>query len=162
MEYKALLIFCFILLYRDSKGASCPHGWTSHAFSCYVFIEDLLIDFTESTSFCNRIQGKLVEIESEDENNFIRNYLLHNTTHTQNFWIGGTDAVFENEWRWMSTLEKMGFTDWSPTQPDNYMSHQDCAMFFLSDNYHWNDHYCDVKAGYICEREIEEGSSVIG
>lgn len=55
----------------------------------------------------------------------------------------------------MSTLEKMGFTDWSPNQPDNYMSHQDCAMFFLSDNYHWNDHYCDVKAGYICEREYE-------
>ncbi|XP_062597900.1 perlucin-like protein [Saccostrea cucullata] len=85
-----------------------------------------------------------------------------NRTTTRGYWIGLSDIVFEGEWVWTSTQTTASFKDWSPNQPDNYQSHQDCAMFFTPDNFHWNDHFCTVKAGFICEMEAGEPIDIVG
>ena len=76
-----------------------------------------------------------------------------NAMIAEGYWIGLSDIVYEGDWVWTSSQSSAIYSDWSPNQPDNYQAHQDCAMFFAPDGFHWNDHYCTVKAAYICEME---------
>nr|XP_022287104.1 perlucin-like protein isoform X1 [Crassostrea virginica] len=162
MEKIILLIFVAITAIDTVRGAGCPIHWKRHGASCYLFVVDVPEDFIEAGSFCQRRHSKLVEIESADENNFLRTQITG--THPQEgYWIGLSDIVFEGDWVWTSSQSSAIYSDWTPNQPDNYQAHQDCAMFFAPDGFHWNDHYCTVKAAYICEMEAEsEPVDVIG
>lgn len=35
------------------------------------------------------------------------------------FWLGMTDAIRENEWRFTDTGEVISFFDWAPNEPNN-------------------------------------------
>lgn len=71
----------------------------------------------------------------------------------EGYWIGLSDILFEGDWLWTSSQTSPSYTDWSPTSPNNAGHHQDCAMFYAPESFHWNDHYCTVKAAFICEME---------
>ncbi|XP_062600361.1 perlucin-like protein [Saccostrea cucullata] len=161
MNYNWLITFVVVCFANVVWSDDCPPHWIKHGFSCYLFIKDVPEDFIEAGSFCERRGSKLVEIETVDENNFLRSHIV-GTNPQEGYWIGLSDIVFEGEWVWTSTQNTASFKDWSPNQPDNYQSHQDCAMFFTPDNFHWNDHFCTVKAGFICEMEAGEPIDIVG
>ncbi|XP_062596066.1 perlucin-like protein [Saccostrea cucullata] len=154
MHCNSFLVFIFICCLKDVWTQDCPQHWAKHGFSCYLFIKDVPGDFMKAKSICQQHGSKLVEIETADENNFLRSHIVG--THPQNgYWIGLSDIAKEGEWVWPSTGSVASFYDWarSPVhQPDN-LSNQDCAMFFTGFNFHWDDNTCTVKAGFICEIE---------
>ncbi|XP_062577653.1 perlucin-like isoform X2 [Saccostrea cucullata] len=144
----------------------CPEGFFQYGPSCYFFSSHLAADWIEAGSFCKRFQGgDLVAIETQSENNFIYQELLM-MHENKDFWIGGTDEFVEGHWIWIPTMEKVGFTDWSPGNPSDSSSNEDCMEIIVghtAQSTHWNDDDCSKKANFICEVPIGEGGSpVIG
>nr|XP_034334049.1 perlucin-like protein [Crassostrea gigas] len=162
MEKKLILLLTMVSFILGAWSAGCPDHWKRHGNYCYAFIQDVPEDFIEAGSFCERRNSKLVEIESADENTFLRTQITG--THPQEgYWIGLSDILFEGDWLWTSSQTSPSYTDWSPTSPNNAGHHQDCAMFYAPESFHWNDHYCTVKAAFICEMEAQtEPVDVVG
>nr|XP_022301764.1 perlucin-like [Crassostrea virginica] len=143
----------------------CPEGFFQHDNSCYFFSSHLLADWIEAGSFCKRFQGgDLVAIETQSENNFIYQQLL--LMHDKNdYWIGGTDEFMEGHWLWIPTMQKLSFTDWSPGNPSDSGSNEDCMEIIVGHSApttKWNDDNCSNKANFICEVPLLDGSPVIG
>lgn len=80
--------------------------------------------------------------------------------HKASMWIGGTDQVIENQWRWLETGTPInsGNTKWAPGQPDGADSANCVFMAYQVNNMTnnrelvWFDDRCNHPHGYICEK----------
>ena len=109
---------------------------------------------------CQRaIDGaKLVKIETDKENDFIKNKYL-NTSGI--YWIGLSDIDNEGEWKWTDGTGLTGYKKWKSGQPNN-VGNQDCVAILEGDytnghyNAEWNDLKCSRQLGYICKKSPGE------
>lgn len=68
---------------------------------------------------------------------------------SESFWMGGTDEFVEGHWIWISTMDKMTFTDWGQGYHDGHDSHEDCLQIQAGGR--WKDAVCSVRSNFICE-----------
>lgn len=68
---------------------------------------------------------------------------------SESFWMGGTDEFVEGHWIWISTMDKMTFTDWGQGYHDGHGSHEDCLQIQAGGR--WKDAVCSVRSNFICE-----------
>ena len=107
---------------------------------------------------CQNVGGKLVKIETDKENDFIKNEYL-NTKDM--YWIGLSDIDKEGEWKWTDGTGLTGYKKWKSGQPNN-KGHQDCEAILGGDynvghhNAEWNDLKCSKQLGYICKKSPGE------
>uniref|UniRef100_H3AKC3 C-type lectin domain-containing protein n=2 Tax=Latimeria chalumnae TaxID=7897 RepID=H3AKC3_LATCH len=71
----------------------CPRDWLWFKGSCYHFSRDQK-NWKSSRDACNFTGSHLVAITSKEEQDFIARNL--DTV----YWIGLSDQVKENDWRW--------------------------------------------------------------
>lgn len=107
------------------------------------------------------VNGYLVTITSEEENDFIISRL------DQNGWMGANDKIDEGDWKWINGPETgtsfwsggvdgdpvgEAFTNWSPGwQPDN-AGNEDCGQVVISMGGTWNDLPCtNTQSRYVVE-----------
>ncbi|XP_061169376.1 perlucin-like [Saccostrea echinata] len=159
-----LSITCFA---SWTDGANpCPAPWIHFHTSCYVFATGYPEDWTEAGSFCNRMGAKLAEIETAEENNFLRLHAIDNYQQTGgSFWIGGTDVLIDGQWIWITTQKRMSYTDWNPGEPNGALRESCLMLHNGKSNFHWNDQPCDSKLFFICEKELPndgDPSTIIG
>ncbi|XP_071944924.1 NKG2-D type II integral membrane protein-like [Antedon mediterranea] len=82
----------------------CPIGWRYNAtFSkCYLFTNEIAT-WNSVREECQRFNGKLVEILSEDENNWLDDQLSeYSNTVLQRAWIGYVDSDSDGDFEWLS------------------------------------------------------------
>ncbi|XP_052816504.1 perlucin-like protein [Mya arenaria] len=141
--------------------AQCPDGWTHYGQSCYLFAHED-VDFNAAQKFCEHFGGNLVNIETAEENTFIRGFLSDIKSHIH--WIGLTDEVVEGVWKWYPSEVTTAFTDWAPNGNEpNQATGANCVVIYDAYNYHWADEPCTNRAyRAICEIGFEHGSEVIG
>ncbi|XP_061183004.1 perlucin-like protein [Saccostrea echinata] len=147
-------IFLIFLGAVSQPASECPHGWTKWGTSCYLFVTHVHNDWTESEYFCHMLHSKLVEIETMEEDNFVQLQAIkhvHENPGTFGFWIGGTDAVVEGEWMWVTTGQNFTYSNWAPGFPDDYRKNEDCAHLYKAQHFEWNDEDCDHRMCFICE-----------
>ena len=104
--------------------------------------------------------GELVKIETDKENEFIKNEYLNTKGR---YWIGLSDIDNEGEWKWTDGTGLTGYKKWKSGQPNNQgRDGQDCVAI-LQGNYssvhynaEWNDIKCPRKLRYICEKSTGE------
>ena len=151
-------MFCVCFLFL-SFAATCGAEWTRFGLSCYK-LYTLRQNWTNAKVNCQRaIDGaKLVKIETDKENDFIKNEYL-NTRGI--YWIGLSDIDNEGEWKWTDGTELTGYNKWKSGQPNN-KGDQDCVAI-LEGNYtaglynaEWNDLKCSKKLRYICKKSPGE------
>ncbi|KAL4217897.1 C-type lectin domain 17 [Mactra antiquata] len=157
MNSVTMMFFIFVisLLHLGSTTvqrrayAGCPNGWTVYEQSCYI-TGHTAVDFHSAVTFCHHYHGKLVEIETDAENDFLRNFLVD--FKDPNHWIGLTDSIIEGEWRWYSNDLVASYVDWYPGEPNNEKLHN-CALTYGSGqyNHHWVDAPCNGKYFPLCE-----------
>nr|KAG5691741.1 hypothetical protein BaRGS_010244 [Batillaria attramentaria] len=91
---------------------------------------------------CNILGGRMLEVESQAENDFIVQQMSYRTG-VDNVWIGLQDFVREGRFVWISTLEPPTYTNWAPGEPNNNDNQnqneggQDCVQ--LRENGQWDD-----------------------
>ena len=111
----------------------------------------------------------LVWLESSEENELVKEWIVDAAPSDAVVWIGANDEAEENIWVWgrrtgavqFFTGDSSGggtpymdrFNDWGSGQPDAQDgSSADCAAFDSAVGWHWNDRSCArEEVGYMCE-----------
>ncbi|XP_061169443.1 perlucin-like [Saccostrea echinata] len=146
-----LIVVCNLSLETFAQNP-CPDQWYWHGDSCYAFIRDIKANMMQAGAFCRNVDSTLAEINSADEDRFLRTHLIQNHI-SEHFWIGGTDAFAEGQWVWISNQKPLTYKGWAPGEPNNGVGGA-CLTLAYHEGYHWNDDHCRNEYDFICEKEI--------
>ncbi|KAK9403376.1 collectin-12 [Crotalus adamanteus] len=141
-----------IAMALQSETNGCPVYWKNFSGNCYYFSNERAI-FEDAKLFCEEKSSHLVFINSKEEQQWLKIQVIAKGS----FWIGLTDSVKEDEWRWLDgTLPE--YINWSAGQPDNWKhGHgpgEDCAGLIHAGL--WNDFHCEDVNSFICEQDVEK------
>ncbi|XP_051741267.1 CD209 antigen-like protein C [Ctenopharyngodon idella] len=121
-------------------------GWTNYQYSVY-FISSEKKNWTESRRYCRDRGADLIIINSNEEQNFVKNI----TSSADLVWIGLTDSDVEGTWKWVDgTKVTSGFRFWRYGEPYGY-TNENCA---LTHSLGWADYPCNDHHKWICEKTI--------
>jgi len=96
-----------------------------------------------ASNICASKGGYLASVGSAEENSFLANILT-----LQSAYIGLNDVSQEGNFTW-SSGESLGYTNWYPGQPNDYLEQQDYVE--MLNNGQWNDQYASKKLEFILE-----------
>ena len=113
---------------------------------------------------CDNIDGHLVEIETEAEQDLLEAEVMKIKKQNRNFpfrmWIGLTDLNEEGVWRWDSGA-KATYLPWTQRKRNSFPGSQDCVVMdftWFGNNGKWNKFWCSARGFYsnwsvgaICE-----------
>uniref|UniRef100_K1R657 Lectoxin-Lio2 n=1 Tax=Magallana gigas TaxID=29159 RepID=K1R657_MAGGI len=125
-------------------------GWRSFMNSEYLLGREE-VTWNDAKIICITEDAKLVEIESNAEDLFVRGLAMK---LTKSVWLGGTDVGTEERWVWDSDRSPFTYSAWYKGQPNNYLDNQDCLCLSRPFNTTWFDENCESKFQYICERKV--------
>ena len=111
--------------------------------------------WSDAQDYCKADGGKLVEIDSEEENIALVEEIKKKGLTKWNFWMGLTDSESEGDWRLESSGLTTSYTNWGGDEPNSYKGwNEDCAQLdfnFLPEqwkpenNGKWIDVICEKK-----------------
>ncbi|KAJ8320489.1 hypothetical protein KUTeg_002076 [Tegillarca granosa] len=157
--------------------STCPSTTTGYRLQrgakCYEFILNERKDWIDAQMDCRKKGGRLVTIETKDEEQFVEQILRNYNYHNKGVWIGLNDIYKEGTFVWDSG-KPVTFTRWGSGQPDDfrYNQHQDCVLLYVPHHYEqhhgvqyavyygapgWHDQACQdgfgvrEDEGWICE-----------
>ncbi|XP_041372452.1 perlucin-like protein [Gigantopelta aegis] len=137
--------------------AVCPLYWTPFEDSCYVILQDKQ-SWASSMAMCQAYGAYLVEISSDEENEFVRGMIRETHSPIWGHWLGATDEYSESHWLWSHSGRALYYSNWEEDQPDNYQTSQHCAV--MHNNGRWDDGECDLTLKGICERDGKSNTAV--
>ena len=141
------MIFCLFLI-TCFFAASCKAQWATFGSSNYSLYKSPQ-KWKNAKLICQNFGSKLVKIESEKENEFIKREYLSSEGP---YWIGLSDSDSEGEWKWTDGTGLLtGYQRWKSGQPNNKDGKQDCVAIY-GGKAKWNDVRCSRKLGFICEK----------
>lgn len=169
------------------EGAACPTGcdvesYDGHLYALCLFVdEDDWLTYEQATSACTKLAGKLGSksefaltwIESEDENDFLKTWIVETTPIADEvmIWSGANDLDKERTWVWGrgpgaerffdqasdggGTPYDDSFHDFPAGKPNSANDwDEDCGGFDSELDWQWNDFICDdPRLGYVCEEK---------
>ncbi|XP_069101945.1 perlucin-like protein isoform X2 [Argopecten irradians] len=152
-----LLLLMFTTAWSETKAAGyvqCPQGWRRHQDTCHLFVTNHET-WTEHMQHCVQLGAHLATINDEREDKY-----LEAEVHKRNasFWVGGTNMNNNKTWIWIedNSPVHMGpcgtghsYCAWNRGVPDNSHDNEHCLELNLRT--HWNDNYCLVLQGAVCE-----------
>ncbi|XP_049645423.1 low affinity immunoglobulin epsilon Fc receptor [Suncus etruscus] len=128
---------------NGSQCNTCPQDWVNFQRKCYYFGRGSK-RWLESWKACQQLNGKLVSIHSQEEQDFLTNH-----TSKLESWIGLRDLELEGEFIWIDQ-EPLNYSNWDHGEPNNRMPSEDCVMMRGSGK--WNDAYCLRRLdSWVCE-----------
>ncbi|CAG2225661.1 unnamed protein product [Mytilus edulis] len=100
---------------------------------------------------CESFGGKLLELETAEENDFIKNEVRIIGNTVEGYWVGGYNFNYDYDMEWISKpSQAMQLSDMYLGQPTGPMD-QLCMGIWRVFDFSWGDHYCDHLLSYICE-----------
>ena len=105
----------------------------------------------DAEEHCEGEGGKLVEIDSEEENTALVDEINERgyTNRSMNFWMGLTDFETEGDWRLASDHSKPSYLNWhTNSEPNNgggFLGNEDCAMIRIGPESSWKDTWSDIR-----------------
>ncbi|XP_048767409.1 C-type lectin mannose-binding isoform-like [Ostrea edulis] len=161
--YNGILQRCVCTGPTDQQALQSSLGYihfsSTETFSWIVFGKSQYLH-TQSYKFwldaqieCRKLGAKLAEIETPEENIFLKNIARQNGYG--NVYIGGTEALKPNTWIWFTTLSPIFVTDWADGRPQNLPADDFCLALTDIFDYKWDDWGCHIERfTFICEREF--------
>ncbi|VDI44996.1 Hypothetical predicted protein [Mytilus galloprovincialis] len=133
--------------------ATCA-GCISFGNSMYSIVEDYT-EWEKAKENCKCLGGKLVEMETSEENEFIKNEVRTRNTGVKGYWIGGYNFNQDDDMEWISKPNQvMPFSDMASGQP-NRPTDQLCMGMWRQYDFMWADYFCDFPASHICEFQYQ-------
>lgn len=108
------------------------------------------MSFSETKSYCESIDGRLVSIHSEEQNEFIRRIItVPNAATNLSVWL---DARRQD----LRSLRDYSWQDGTPINYSRRVPDYDCAALFMSPDGAWHESDCNGKYSAICKKN-EDG-----
>ncbi|XP_048750884.2 uncharacterized protein LOC125662641 isoform X1 [Ostrea edulis] len=126
-------------------------GWSRFRDHMYI-VGDSKSDWKSAEKQCRSDGGYLAEINSIEENSWIRDCIMKTGSITA-LWIGANDLDKENEFTWRSSKTPLLYSNWNNKQPNDSNDNQVCAV--LKESGKWNDIKCERQRNFICEKALK-------
>ncbi|KAJ8033088.1 Macrophage mannose receptor 1 [Holothuria leucospilota] len=142
-------IYCICETDGNCSSLSTAYNKYQYEYRCLSFLNDAKRNQSSSKIKCsNDLRGKLVEIKSQDMQDFIENVINSNGYETANWWIG-LEEGFNRTWSWVDG-ERIESFFWAEGEPSN--SNENCLDILTDKEYKWNDDGCsNTNRKYICQ-----------
>ncbi|XP_072396448.1 C-type lectin mosGCTL-7-like isoform X2 [Diabrotica undecimpunctata] len=142
---------------QPSRGTP---NWLSYAGKTYYKQIVFKGNYFKATQFCRQQGMQLLSINSHIENQRIGQFILDTGVLTGLYWTSGTKLVGEDQWVWLSTGQRISYTNWGAGEPSgktpDKMVDENCLIFdYYKGNNAWNDMSCDSDQYFICESVSE-------
>uniref|UniRef100_A0A668TZE9 C-type lectin domain-containing protein n=1 Tax=Oreochromis aureus TaxID=47969 RepID=A0A668TZE9_OREAU len=99
--------------------------------------------WSAAQSYCRTYHTDLTSIRSKEEKSNIT--LTLNGSGVQYVWIG----LYRDPWASWSDNTTSTFTNWAPSEPNNYISVEYCVSFHLLSG-KWSDGMCSSRVYFFC------------
>ncbi|KAH9510372.1 hypothetical protein Btru_042937 [Bulinus truncatus] len=111
-----------------------------------------LFNPTYSQTICMTYGGYLAEVNTNDELQFLRNFVMANGWSFSFAMLGGTDEGHEGRWLYMHSRTLVPSL-WYPRQPDNAGGTEHCQCLYKFMGWGLNDYVCSIAGGvrFVCE-----------
>ncbi|XP_022308519.2 perlucin-like isoform X1 [Crassostrea virginica] len=156
MKLLSAILVSLLCVIQDS-AESCQVGWIQFQDTCYFF-SHTTTNWYEAGNACTLFHSKLAEPRTVADINFLKS---HSQSLGRTMWIGVSDIIEEGRWEYTSTQEVVSHTDFSPGQPENGRTEENCIALWREHHGQWDDAVCAEKHFFICE-EIPPSGDVIG
>lgn len=97
---------------------------------------------------CGLRGGDLLVIDDADENDAVAGQLSQVMGSLGQWYMGANDRAVEGSFVWLDG-PAIGYTRWSPGEPNDYQENEDCAVLFDAGD--WNDEACAMPKPFVCE-----------
>ena len=166
-------VMCFPISYAYTASTSQIPDDAIEFNGNYYKAFDTSLSWIEAKKFCENLGGYLVTITSQEEQNFIADVFLSESTNKEFYLIGGFRENSNSKWQWI-TDEPFENINWGGLSEDENQ-HEENQHYNTTQNYIWittikynwtnepfvwlshdnynnTDHvYNTSKAGFICE-----------
>ncbi|XP_018573082.1 macrophage mannose receptor 1 [Anoplophora glabripennis] len=127
-----------------------------HAYSALIQMESrsyylgthFKITQLEASQFCQRNHMQLVSITTEEEDEEIRQLLLHHSAEANSYWISARKLNEKDKWTW-STGTSLTYSNLKFKNSD---SNKDLFCIEIFSNGTWSEQSCDEERYFICEK----------
>ena len=129
----------------------CDPGWDVFGDHCYFYSTDTK-SWNDAEEFCQEEGGHLASVNTPA----IQEYVLDELTRRglDIAWFGGNDIEEEGVWKWTDSTP-WEFTDWAPSEPNNYGGQEDCLeQHWEGLELIWNDRPCTYNVPFVCSKNI--------
>lgn len=136
------------------KQVICDEGWQKFNEHCY-YLSLERATWNDALDKCMEFGGSLTSITSAEENDFIKTLArtAFPPSRVFNIFIGGMLVGNDKpNWRWVSTFNKLTFTDWGPGEPHQSRLDEKCMGVASQLGNRWNDLNCAYKGEFICKK----------
>ena len=96
------------------------YAFCNYDYFVYPSFVEAKMNWSEANEDCDAKGGKLVEINSEEENTALVEEIKRREYEKMNFWIGLTDRKSERDWVLESSGLTPAYTNWGDTEPNNW------------------------------------------
>ncbi|CAG0905068.1 unnamed protein product [Cyprideis torosa] len=139
----------------------CPQGFTELSTGCYAFVGEKRT-YDAAQAYCASLAhgARLVEFETESENDAVTAYLQHQQLiRCYAWWIGAEETGTQGVYKWASTGAPLSFYRWLSGQPDNTSPGGDGILMSCDDAWQWHDVPKTWDFFHICEKARRSVSS---
>ncbi|XP_052788248.1 perlucin-like protein [Mya arenaria] len=149
MKTGFILLLCLSLL--EGYYCDCRGGWVKNGHTCYHFSHDTE-NWIDAKLVCQALQGSLVVIESQQENDFLQNQIQ--SLNHEWYWTALSDMEEEHNWGWMGDRKTalVYYTNWDHGEPSS-SDQENCGA--IKTNGRWKDIPCHLFGYFICEKPDE-------
>ena len=124
----------------------CREGWQSFSKSCYYKPNGKRC-YSEALESCRKFNATLVNINSEEENDFVYDTFVSKPTYSETF-IGVVRENPDGTKFVTSDGKPQTYFKWALPEPNDKHGLKDCVEM---GHRTWNDIVCENKRRFVCE-----------
>ena len=128
----------------------CDEGWVSFDDHCYRIVMESK-NRTGAAIYCMGEGSYLVEIDTDDEYDFVKNDLLSDHSE-ESFWIGATYNVIEEKFQYEVSGQQVQSHYWMFGEPNGMRKEECVGMMVDFVGLGLYDRICSLNDYFVCEK----------
>ncbi|CAH1099949.1 unnamed protein product [Psylliodes chrysocephalus] len=111
--------------------------------------------YHSANQICHALEMELLYIESEEENEMLKDYIKSAGTDSGAFWSSGHRIFDKVSWYWLGSAMPLEYTNWAIGKPEKNENY--CLKVELGDEgLTWSEFDCTARLPFICKADLRE------
>ncbi|KAL4227370.1 hypothetical protein ACF0H5_012813 [Mactra antiquata] len=142
----------------QTDQTTCSGNGSWYPFTCletvthggsYYHLQATTHNWHDAKAYCEGLFGRLLDINTIEEQWFIQELLLFPEKYPNGIWTGGNKE--DRKWRWSDGSEISKFTHWGGNEGNGDNTENSCMAIRPLSLYLWFDEYCTSYRPCMCE-----------